>query len=133
MSIRAPVQDEHWRYKPTEGCGRRQYSGASTSGNPWAPRNYKGITSAVNPLCRRLDTATNTTSRRMSATDVTFKGCGKSVCHGYNTSTQGSIAPISPAGFGGNSFLAHHMALSPSIGAIGAAAPNFDAQPSSSS
>lgn len=126
MSIRAPVQDEYWRYKPTEGQGRRQYSGQITNGNPWAPRNYKGITSAVNPLCRRLETATNTTSRRMSATDVTFKGCGKSIHHG-STPVQAASSHHSPSGFGGNSFLAHHMALSPSIGELGNDMPRSQA------
>ena len=116
MSIRAPVQDEYWRYVPKEGCGRRQFSGQITSGNPWAPRNYKGITSAVNPLCRAgAATATNTTSMRASASDVSFKGCGKSIHHSFNTSsTVAHPQPISPAGYGGNAFLAYHMALSPS-------------------
>lgn len=117
MSIRGPIQDEHWRYMPKPGQGRRQFSGQITNGNPWNPRNYKGITSAVNPLCRRLETATNTTSRRASATDVSFKGCGKSIHHSFNTSAPiAQPLPISPAGFGGNSFLGYHMALSPSHG-----------------
>mmetsp|Transcript_9146 Transcript_9146/g.28601 ORF Transcript_9146/g.28601 Transcript_9146/m.28601 type:complete len:147 (-) Transcript_9146:24-464(-) len=84
MSIRSPVRDDFARYDPLPNTGTRQYGGPAPARDPWAPKNYKGITSSTNPLCRHFSTSTNTTSRRASATDRSLKGCGKSLRHGFD-------------------------------------------------